>query len=147
MIKNMKEIYGDLFEHPEQYDIIVHGCNCFSTMGAGVAKLIKEKYPYAYLADKNSKLSPKDKLGKIVHTTGLTIPIIVNAYTQFQWRGKNNVDYVAIRNCMKEIKTQFSGKKIVMPKIGAGLAGGNWNTIRKIIEEELVNEDVTIIIK
>ena len=30
----MKEIYGDLFEHPEQYDIIVHGCNCFSTMGA-----------------------------------------------------------------------------------------------------------------
>lgn len=143
----MKEILGDLFEKPEQFDVIVHGCNCFSTMGAGVAKIVKEKFPYAFLVDKNSKLTPQEKLGKITHTTGLTKPIIVNAYTQYQWKGKHNVDYDAIRNSMKLIKKQFSGKKIGMPKIGAGLAGGDWSLIKEIINEELVNEDVTVVIK
>jgi O-acetyl-ADP-ribose deacetylase (regulator of RNase III) len=28
------------------------------------------------------------------------------------------------------------GDKVAMPKIGAGLAGGDWNVIEKIIEEE-----------
>ena len=143
----MKEISGDLFENPKQFDVIVHGCNCFSTMGAGVAKIIKENYPLAFQVDKNSKLTPKDKLGKITHTTGLTIPIIINAYTQFQWKGKYNVDYEAIRSCMKLIKKQFSGKKIGMPKIGAGLAGGDWNIIKSIINEELVDENVIVVIK
>ena len=142
----MKEILGDLFEKPEQFDVIVHGCNCFSTMGAGVAKIIKEKYPLAFMVDRNSKLTPKEKLGKITYTTS-TKPIIINAYTQFQWKGKHNVDYNAIRSCMKMIKKQFSGKKFGMPKIGAGLAGGDWNIIKKIIDEELMNEDITILIK
>jgi len=143
----MKEILGDLFEKPEQFDVIVHGCNCFSTMGAGVAKMVKEKFPYAFLVDKNSKLTPQEKLGNITHTTGLTKPIIVNAYTQYQWKGKHNVDYDAIRSSMKLIKKQFSGKKIGMPKIGAGLAGGDWNFIKKIIDEELVDENVIVVIK
>lgn len=143
----MKEVEGDLFENPERFDVIVHGCNCFSTMGAGVAKIIKEKYPYAFLVDKNSKMTPNEKLGKITHTTGLTKPIIVNAYTQFQWKGKHNADYEAIRSSMKLIKKQFSGKKIGMPKIGAGLAGGDWNIIKKIIDDELIDENVTVIVK
>jgi O-acetyl-ADP-ribose deacetylase (regulator of RNase III) len=144
----MKEILGDLFDNHEQFDVIVHGCNCFSTMGAGVAKIIKGKFPYAFIVDKNSKLTPIEKLGKITHTSSsLTKPIIVNAYTQFQWKGKHNVDYDAIRCCMKLIKKEFSGKKLGMPKIGAGLAGGDWNIIKKIIDEELINEDVTVMVK
>ena len=142
----MKEILGDLFENPEQFDVIVHGCNCFSTMGAGVAKIIKEKYPLAFMVDRNSKLTPEEKLGKITYTTS-TKQIIINAYTQFQWKGKHNVDYNAIKSCMKMIKKRFSGTKIGMPKIGAGLAGGDWNIIKKIIDEELIDEDITILIK
>lgn len=139
------EIDGDLFENLSRFDVVVHGCNCFSTMGAGVAKIVKEKFPMAFLIDKKSKLRPMEKLGKITHTEHLTKPIIVNAYIQYQWVGKKNIDYDAVRSCMRLIKKEFSGKRIGMPKIGSGLAGGDWDVIKRIIEEELANENVVVV--
>ena len=143
---NMKEIKGNLFKHINEFDVVIHGCNCFSKMGAGFAKQIREKYPIAYEVDKNSSLSPNSKLGKITHTGHLTTPTIVNAYTQLNWQGKNNIDYDAVKSSMKHVKSNFAGKKMVMPLIGAGLAGGDWNIIKKIIEDELAGEDVTVVI-
>lgn len=139
------EINGDLFEDLSRFDVVVHGCNCFSTMGAGVAKIVREKFPMAFLIDKKSKLRPMEKLGKITHTEHLTKPIIVNAYIQYQWVGKKNIDYDAVRSCMRLIKKEFSGKRIGMPKIGSGLAGGDWDVIKRIIEEELANENVVVV--
>jgi O-acetyl-ADP-ribose deacetylase (regulator of RNase III) len=43
------------------------------------------------------------------------------------------------------IKDSFSGLSIGLPKIGAGLAGGDWKLIVSIIEEELAGEDVTLL--
>ena len=40
----------------------------------------------------------------------------------------------------------FSGKHIGLPKIGAGLAGGDWNIIKKIIQTELKDCKVTVVI-
>jgi O-acetyl-ADP-ribose deacetylase (regulator of RNase III) len=42
------------------------------------------------------------------------------------------------------MKQRFSGKH-GMPKIGAGLAGGDWELIESIIDEELSGESVTIV--
>ena len=36
--------------------------------------------------------------------------------------------------------------KIGLPLIGAGIAGGSWDRIEKIIREELWGEDVTIVV-
>ena len=47
---------------------------------------------------------------------------------------------------MRWIKQKYTGKRIGLPKIGAGLAGGDWNVIQKIIEEELPGENVTIVV-
>ena len=46
---------------------------------------------------------------------------------------------------MKSIKGNFSGKKIGLPLIGCGLAGGDWSTVSHIIREELKGEDFTIV--
>ncbi len=46
---------------------------------------------------------------------------------------------------MKVIKQQFTGKKIAYPKIGAGLAGGDWDIIYPIICEELAGEHHTYV--
>ena len=46
---------------------------------------------------------------------------------------------------MKWIAENHKDKKIGMPKIGAGLGGGDWNIIKEIIEEELNGIDVTIV--
>ena len=39
-----------------------------------------------------------------------------------------------------------TGQRVGLPKIGAGLAGGDWDVIAKIIEEELSGENVTIVV-
>ncbi len=37
--------------------------------------------------------------------------------------------------CMRKINNVFAGKHIGMPKIGAGLAGGNWNRIEHMADK------------
>ena len=81
-----------------------------------------------------------DKLGTISYAEVETITsklIIVNAYTQFKFGSGLQTDYEAVRSCFKIIKNKFGELKIAYPKIGAGLGGGDWDIISKIIEEEL----------
>ena len=142
----MKYIKGDLVRDGAQFDVIGQGCNCFCNMGAGIAKDIKLKYPGAYKADLKTIYGSKNKLGTYSEfDTGEFI--ILNLYTQYKYtRTDVDADYDAIRSCMERIRVNYGGKKIGLPLIGAGLAGGDWNIISKIIEEELGNEDVTIVI-
>ena len=131
------------------FDLIVHGCNCFCTMGAGIAKGIKAAFPQAYEADLATQRGDRAKLGTCtsaeIDQNGTPL-IVVNAYTQFDWRGGGSkVDYNAMRSCMRWIKEHHAGKRIGLPKIGAGLAGGDWPRIVTIIEEELAEENVTVV--
>ena len=71
---------------------------------------------------------------------------IVNGYTQIHWRGSGVlVDYDALRSVMQKVKVMFSGRTIGYPKIGAGLAKGDWTLIASIIEQELAGEDHTLV--
>ena len=143
----MKTIKGDLIKLAQagQFDVIIHGCNCFCTMGAGIAKTIKRVFPAAYQADLKTLKGDRSKLGTIswaeVKNENSTL-IVVNGYTQFHWRGRGRkADYDAIRSVFQAVKKQFSGKRIGYPAIGAGLAGGDWSVIAAIIEEELAGEE------
>lgn len=140
------EVYGNLVNQAEQFDVIAHGCNCFCTMGKGIAKDIKKKFPEAFKIDSSTIKGDKKKLGTIT-LTKTTNPIVANCYTQYRYGndGRLYCDYVALRSCMKKIKEEFSGKKIGLPKIGCSLAGGDWKIVSKIINEELGDEDVTIV--
>jgi len=148
----MKVTEGDLIKKAKEgdFDLIVHGCNCFCTMGGGIAKGIKSEFPEAFDADQATPKGSKDKLGTCsfakIEREGIQL-IVVNGYTQFDYRGHGvKVDYDAVRSCMKWIKEHFEGKRIGLPKIGAGLAGGDWGRISQIIDEELAGEDVTLVI-
>jgi len=147
----MKTISGDLIRLAQegQFDIIAHGCNCQCQMGAGIAKGIKATFPEAYEADCRTAKSDRDKLGTCSSaecSVASGAVVVVNAYTQFHWRGRGvKADYDAIRSCMAWIRREFSGRRIGLPKIGAGLAGGDWSTILEIIYDELDGEDVTIV--
>jgi O-acetyl-ADP-ribose deacetylase (regulator of RNase III) len=133
-----------------EFDVIVHGCNCQCTMGAGIAKSIKSKFPEAYKADRGTPKGDKSKLGRFSWAKikrGAVEFVVVNAYTQFHWRDAPVlVDYEAIRQVMKAVKAQFHTRSIAYPKIGAGLAGGSWEIIEQIIDEELQGEDHTLVV-
>ncbi len=145
-------VKGDLLLLAQEghFDVIVHGCNCMCVMGAGIAKQIRAHFPEAYEADLQTPKGSVEKLGSISSVLvrrGDHAFYVVNAYTQFDWRGnRNKADYEAIRSAMKCIKNAFFGKRIAYPLIGAGLAGGNWDVIAKIIDEELASENHTLVI-
>ena len=46
---------------------------------------------------------------------------------------------------LKKINHEYKGKRIGLPKIGCGLANGDWNVVKKIIEDRLKDCDVTIV--
>ena len=148
----MKQINGDLIKLAiaGEFDLIIHGCNCFCTMGAGIAKSIKQIFPQAYAADKKTVKGDKSKLGSY-SSSAIVLDdkefTVINAYTQYHWRGAGNkADYDAIRDVITLIKKNYTGKRIGYPLIGAGLAGGDWNVISEIIDSELSGEDHTLVL-
>ena len=144
----IRYVDGDLIKLAENFDVIGHCCNCFCTMGAGIAPQIKRAFPEAYVADCQTKSGDESKLGTISHTENTT-PIVVNLYGQFDYTGRRSgqmdLDYDALRSALKLTKEKFSGKTFGFPMMGAGLAGGDWDTIEKIIQEEMIGEYVTIV--
>ena len=113
-------------------------------MGAGIAKTIKQVFPAAYRADLATAVGDETKLGTYsvaqLTTAGKTLTIL-NAYTQFDWRGPGRkANYEAIRQVFRRVKQEYANQRIGYPAIGAGLAGGDWPTIATIIEEELAGE-------
>lgn len=143
----MKIEKGDLIKKASagEFDVIIHGCNCFCTMGAGIAKTIKQVFPAAYQADLATVAGDKTKLGRYSAATvaaGGKPLLIVNAYTQYHWRGAGVlVDCDAIRQVFRQVKQACAGQRIGYPSIGAGLARGDWAIISTIIDEELAGEN------
>ena len=148
----MKTVEGDIVDLAlnGHFDTIIHGCNCFHTMGAGLAKTIREAFPEAYAVDMKTVKGDRAKLGTLsiarAHRQGRVITI-VNAYTQFDWRGRAvKADYEAIRRAMREVGGVFRDSRVGYPQIGAGLAGGRWEVIAPIIEEELNGLQHTLVL-
>ncbi len=147
----MEIIKGDLLDLADQgrFDVVVHGCNCFHTMGAGIARQIRNRYPSAFTADCATNFGDAQKLGTYSVsevTSGTATFWVVNAYTQYALGAtKRLVDYEALSEVFCSIARDFSGKTIGYPKIGAGLAGGDWDVISKIIDTALSGEDHTLV--
>ena len=203
------EIEGDLIEMAKlgRFDVITHGCNCFCTMGAGIAPQMAKAFSCdvfsmekdhdfksnsyikvrvgdvnklgniqirTFYQDKdNGKLTTHKwhegekgvifyendytdyyKFSKEVYRKSLAdlhILTVINAYTQYHY-GKNHkdgvdkpLDYEALTLCMQKINHTFPGKHIGLPLIGCGLAGGDWERVKAIIQKELFAMDVTIV--
>jgi len=77
---------------------------------------------------------------------------VVNAYTQYGFGSNHSngsstpLDYEALTLCMRKINHTFKGQHIGLPQIGCGLAGGDWNRVKEIIQRELRDCDVTVVI-
>ena len=137
----IRYVKGDLLEAPEQ--IILQACNSLGVMGAGVAKLIREKWPKAYQDYRDSYDSYGLPLGSIVSSKQPDGKIILNAITQDTiGRTGVHVSYWAIANVMYQLDQNVTVQKVgsvAMPAIGSGLAGGDWPVIEAIIENTAKN--------
>ena len=147
---------GDLLSlaRKGQFDIIVHGANCFNKMASGIAGQISREHPEAAKVDLSTRPGDRGKLGRWtmaqVHGDGSHTFYIVNAYTQYSYgRGKDIFEYDFFRDFLKSFQTflrsgsmasPLDGKIAVgFPHIGCGLAGGDEERIVKMIESFAVS--------
>ena len=129
-------VKGNLLE--SDCDVIIHQANSFATMGAGFAKQLVAKYPKALDTDKEFSIpvgSP-ERLGNYSDYTAPDGVTVVNMYSQYRWgRGTRQTDYKAMETALRNILRDVEGEKVGVPyQIGCGLAGGDWDTVKGILE-------------
>jgi len=135
----LKKIKGDLLAMGEagEFDVIVHGCNCFNTMGAGIARQIREKYPQAYQADLETVAGDYNKLGNFTKSATDKF-VIINAYTQYNFNKNDSKDdlfeYISFAMILQKLANTAGDCRFGFPYIGMGLAGGDPVKIITLLE-------------
>ena len=134
----LKTTKGDLLDMGKQneFDIIMHGCNCFCVMGGGIAAQIAQQFPDARLADDETVRGDAGKLGS--YTVGMHGRLVIlNCYTQYSISrdGQDVFEYLAFQRVLDKISLRFGKWRIGLPLIGMGLAGGDPERILPMIED------------
>jgi len=137
-------IKGSILDAPQKY--IAHGVNCQNVMGSGVARVLFKEYPQVkvnYHRDcsyRESKNCTKQKYLGHWHVGYAESPngkMIFNLFTQeyYGYDNKKYVSYDALYDVFRSLKKQNWINEIAIPKIGCGLAGGNWDIVSRIIDD------------
>ena len=134
-------INGNLVD--SNINIMVHQCNCFATMGSGIASQIASKYPEVKEAD--SKYC-HDNGSRNIFGTLLALKLhderyCVNFYSQFRYgRERRHTDYGAFKACLDNLAARLNNSPSFLTvgfpfNIGCGLAGGDWSVILPMIQQ------------
>lgn len=165
----VSNIKGNLITLAQDYTYteIAHGCNCFCVMGAGIAPQIAKAFPEAEAADNATVRGDMSKLGTYSYADIEDDHInntftVYNLYTQYgtggRRKGEPDIDYLALRMAFGKLnedvksilesgyydemeRTQVLG----IPMIGAGLAGGDWETIKNLINQATPDVNIEVV--
>ena len=135
----MKIIYrhGDILDTDTKY--IAHCVNAQGKMASGVAKAIRSRYPKAYDDYIDTYNTSGLQLGKVICSTNVPHDILhIVGQKYYGYDKATYVDYVALRRAFATINKNVKSS-VSLPLIGCGLAGGNWQIVSAIIEEEFTN--------
>ena len=152
-------IIGDAtlpIETEAENKLIVHCCNSLGAWGAGFVVPLGKRYPQA----KESYKTYINKNGRGYLGEVDEVKVADNIYVEnligqsFLYKKSNGeipCNYLAIKvgfqNIIEKWLTRAENYSIHMPRIGCGLAGGDWNTIENIIKEtfiDIANVDVFV---
>ena len=150
-LKGIKIIDGDILTpntDPNRSVIVCHQVNCMGIMGSGLAWQVARTFPDVYRAYKEKcDAFGAENLGKIQLCSCLEKSgyIICNVFGQVQYgRDKRYTDYNALRKAFIRIYGIPNTTIRIPYHMGCGLAGGNWDKVLEIIQEELIDKGCTV---
>jgi len=132
------------------FGVIAQGVNCSGAMNSGVAKAIKDTWPV--VSERYHELVHGGNLGligtcQLVEIDSDTL-YVANCFTQkFYGRSGRFAIPTAIASSLHLVKaySSYYGLPVIMPKIGCGLGGLNWDSeVRDIVEDTFANHDQDI---
>jgi hypothetical protein len=110
-------------------------------MGGGLALQIRNTYPEVYSAYRDMCNVCDDKRSLLGHTQFIKINdelVVANMFGQYNIGGNPATSYPALTRALQAVNqySTFSKLPIYLPfKLGCGLANGNWETVKHIIEQ------------
>lgn len=145
---------GDASEPVTHPVMIAHIVNNMGKWGKGFVLSLSKKYPSCKTGYMD--LYENEKKPSLGHTQFLCVDFkqrvyVANLFAQDGIK-KNSKDqgiyisYAALSECLAKVADYCLANRILsvqMPMIGAGLAGGDWNTIKEIIKNELCHKHIT----
>ncbi|WPJ72115.1 hypothetical protein DEEACLCL_00098 [Salmonella phage CRW-SP2] len=126
---------GDLLEAAKSFNLIngfAHGANCWSTMGAGIAKFVARDFPEVFDADRNDPRGPEQRLGGMSYAYSHKGGGIwgFNLYTQFYPGPNARIPSLisAVQSLFEQAHEILEADKdatlyIGFPAIGCGIGG------------------------
>ena len=145
----IKHIKCNIFESGA--DVVCHQVNCQGVMGSGIARQVREKYPNNYkgYCMMCEEFKPSELLGKVFCGKVGEKFIIANLFAQekFGYDGKCYTSYDALKKCLENVRSGFSGQTIAIPYLmGCYRGGGDWDIVYKMIEDIFGDSDCDILI-
>lgn len=141
-------IEGDLLM--SNCTVIMHQCNCFKSMGAGIARSIALQFPEALQADLEDKGTPRDRLGSFTYAKINNQLTVVNLYGQYDCGGGVKTQYGKLENAIDGFFTYAKEQDIDLSKVGVpykmgcGLAGGDWSIVKGLLQKQSRKHNVDI---
>ena len=126
--------------------IICHICNDIGAWGAGFVLALSAKWRYP---EDRYRAMPQYVLGTAmvlqVEPDIFVANMIAQHMTRASAEGIPPIRYVALTDALSKVNKIANdlGATLHMPRIGCGLAGGEWSAVEAILEE-VVTVDVTV---
>jgi O-acetyl-ADP-ribose deacetylase (regulator of RNase III) len=142
---DLVEVRGNLFD--TTHGVIAHGVNCRGAFGAGLAAQIARRFPEVRRAYLRKHRGEGWHLGEAQYVLTAGGLVVVNMAIQDRYgRGGPHVDYHALQRALGHTLgfCQARGAGLALPRIGCGLAGGDWATVKRIIGESVEGWDVEV---
>jgi O-acetyl-ADP-ribose deacetylase (regulator of RNase III) len=129
--------------------IIVHVCNDIGAWGAGFVIALSRRWPQPEAAYRSLAARPLGLVQFVKVSPGITVANMVAQHGIGRGRdGSIPLRYDALADCLAKVTEQAlsSGASVHMPRIGCGLAGGEWSKVETIIESTLCAFDVPVFV-
>lgn len=146
-------VEGDATEpQGEGEKIIAHICNDAGSWGAGFVLAVGKRWPRAELAYRRLAANPKVglRLGFVQFVSFNNDITVANMIAQHGFGDEHGppIRYQAVEDCLISVMRHalVINASVHMPRIGCGLAGGEWAEIEPIIRRILIANDVDVVV-
>lgn len=130
----IRYIKGNVLDIPAD-STIIHACNGKGVWGAGVARQIGKRFPYAYKAYETYCKTNKPKGGELlmIDTPYCRIGCLITSKNYGIFKDKPDV---IIKNTSEAIGklSKLGIKKVYMPRINSGIFGVDWKRTEAILK-------------
>lgn len=135
--------------------LLIHICNDEGRWGMGFVVPLGNRWPAARDAYLRVAHSHEGKLPLGLVIPALVAPdlVVLNLVAQEGLRrrdghGRPPIRYESLRECLHKVADRYADREATVhgPRLGAGLAGGNWREIEDILLEELVEKGFPVTI-